>query len=222
MSPYKPICCHHGLRLVRPLNTQTKGVKHWDCEVLELYGPISGRVGESRSIEENRLQDSNPPYRHGDDKADERVVMLCPNYPLLNITAGDWLQIPWGVRPNTFSPVPGLAGLGPNVWINTPTGEELLTWTWDASGDGTGSFMGSVQIYQQDGEWFLDDGTATSLGSLNFVCAQFPEGYSFIRSTGPSSNHKILKIDEKLDAECRISHYSIHIEHIDQEYSIIQ
>lgn len=209
------------MSLVRPLQKKTKGVKHWDCEYIPLYENVPARIGESRTIEENRLQDSVPHPRYGDDKADERKVMLCPNHPLTNFKAGDWLIIPWGQRPNNISPILGLSGLGPNIWINTPTGPELLTWTCQL--DGTCSYQGVVEIYQSDDQWcMVYEGQEFCFNGFNFTCSEFPEGYSFVESTGPQVVYKVLKIDAKEDQLCRLAYYTVFIEFIDQEGVCIQ
>lgn len=218
MSKFGPVkgCCHR-ISLVRPLPEKVKGVKQFSCDHIVLYENIPARIGESRSIEENRLQDNSPPLKKGQTATDERVILACPRHPLSNLRAGDWVLIPFGNRPNTASPVFGLNGVGPNIWINTPNGNELLTWT--CKSDGTCSFQGSIEIYPtEDNVWCMDyEGQTHCFSNSNFTCSRFPDGYSFIESTGPNLVYKILKIDTKEDHLCNISHYSIFAEFYDQE-----
>ena len=221
ISKFKPKGACHRVNLRRPIPRKQKGVKEY-CDTLSLYENIPARIGESRRIEENRLDDDEPAPRYGSDRNDERVIMLCPGFPLNNLRAGDFVCIPWGYRPNQLSPVPLLPGLGPQIWIDTPNGPELLTWVCQA--DGTCAYEGSVQIYlNQDSEWCMEiNGQEFCFDNFNFMCSEFPDGYSFIRSTGPEVNYKILKIDAKEDHLCKISHYSVFAEFYDQDCVQIQ
>lgn len=223
MSCFRPIkgCCHK-VHLLRGVPQKVKGVKMYDCNHISLYENIPARIGESRSIEENRLQDILPYPSNGDKKNAEYTVMLCPSFPLSNFKAGDFVCVPYGNRPNNASPVQNLPGVGPNIWINTPDGPELLTWT--CMPDGTWSFQGAVQIYQnEDGVWCMAyEDQEHCFSNSNFMCSQFPEGYSFVQSTGPDAHFTVLKIDRKEDHNCHLSHYSVFMELRDQEGICIQ
>lgn len=196
-------------------------MKHHSCDSLLLYENVPARVGEARTIEENRLQDALPYAKRGDIKTNELTLILCPNHPLTNLKSADWVSIPWGVRPNTASYVPGLSTLGPNIWINTPTGRELLTWC--CTSDGGCSYEGAIRIYQNGEKWYMSyDNIEFCFENSNFVCSAFPEGYSFKESTGPRANFKILRIQEKQDHLGNTSHYNIFCELFDQDGICIQ
>jgi len=46
----------------------------------------------------------------------------------------------------------------------------------------------------------------------NFICQLFPEGYRFIRPSGPSQDYRIIRIDAEEDHLSRISHYIAFVE----------
>lgn len=92
---------HKGLRIRRPNTEIRKGMKLSSCTFIELYTGLSGRVMPLRKIEENQYGEFKT---QGDDKAGERKVIITPDCPLEKMMSGDVLVIPWGIRPNTWSP----------------------------------------------------------------------------------------------------------------------
>ena len=131
--------------------------------------------------------------------------MLFPTTLLNKLTENDIIQIPWGFRPNVFCPTNAPAG--PVIIINTPDGQQRLTF------DGT-NYVGDTYSINFDGTmWCLvgpDINQCFTAG--NFACQEFPTGFSFVKSTGPSQDYEILKIDVEIDDCGRISHYVASVE----------
>jgi len=189
------------------------GMKLSDCTFATLYTGISGRVMPLRSVDENQLGILK---HQGDDKAGERAVILTPNAPLDQILSGDYLVIPWGVKPNTWSPLGTPAGTGPCIWLNTPTDPQQLCW------DGTKFVGDTLELELIEGEWCLSGEVSYCFGTDNFCCQLFPYGYGFLRASGPEALFKIVHLDSKEDDKGRLSHYNISIEIIDQKYIYVQ
>lgn len=215
MARIRPKGCHHNLKIKRPKTKLQKGMKIRSCDFIELYSNISGRVSKLENIEENRFQKIPA---QGQQKAGLRKVLLTPRYPLSKIVSGDLLCIPWGVRPNTWEPPFTPAGTGPILWIRTPNGDEKLIW------DGISKYVGdSICLSLVDNNWCITGEVEYCFSEYNnFVCQEFPEGYSYLKSTGPFVYFEIVRIDSEEDENCQLSHYTLLVERLDQKGIIVQ
>lgn len=211
MSPYRPMNNpHKGLKVRRMVTEISAGVKipanpaNW----ITLYENLEGRVEPLRKIDPNDLR---APKTSGDDKFGERKIILSPRYPLTKILRGDFISVPWGVKPNTFTPPNTPSNLGPTIKIGTPSGDQYLQWNGE-------SYIGThVSIVNIDGIWVLQPGAAADFffDEGSFVNQEFPTGYSFKKSTGNLANFKILRIDEQQDNLGRIGFYSCSVDYWD-------
>lgn len=194
------------------LPSLNKGMKVNSCNWLDLY-TTSGRVLPLRNILENRLESTN---LSGEAKANERQVILTPDFPLNKMVVGDFLSIPWGIRPNNYVPPSLPNNAGPQVWLKTPTVPQLLTW------DGT-QYTGSTLTLSKDvnGDWCLT-GEVTECIGASLVCLPYPTGYGFLKFTGPLADFKILRIDAEEDAEGLIAFYTVYTEYLDRNNEYIQ
>lgn len=184
------------------------------CDFIELYSKLPGRVSKLSNLDENKLGEIDA---QGKGKAGLRKVLLSPNYPLSKVVSGDLLCIPWGVRPNTWTPPFAPTGTGPAIWVDTPTGEQKLTW------DGEKFVGATITIELVDDEWCMTGEVDHCFGvSTTFVCQEFPTGYSFLKTTGPNSYFEIINFDAEEDDKCRISHYTLTVERLDQRGVIVQ
>lgn len=175
---------------------------------------VSGRVLPLELGDDNMLDDA---MFKGEVKKGERVVLLTPTVPLNKMTTGDIISIPWGIRPNTWSPPAAPAGTGPAIIIGSPSGNQLLKW------NGT-QFAGDTLTLGKDVEdnWCFTGEVEFCFSTTNFICETFPDGYSWVRATGPLANFKIIKLDIHEDDKGRISFYSCQVEHEDQKGLILQ
>lgn len=211
MSPYRPKNSpHHGMRVRRPTQEIQDGSKLpanpslW----ITLYENLSGRVLPLRRIDPNDLRE---PIHQGEVKLGERQVVLTPNYPLTKLKSGDFLGIPWGVRPNTWTPPNVPKGTGPFILIDTPSGNQYLQW------DGE-KFVGNTITILLDGVWKIDGEIEYDFSSdSSFAYQTFPSGYKFKRATGHLANFKIIRIDEHQDNLGRIGFYTLSVEKYDTE-----
>ena len=166
-----------------------------------------------RNIDENILEMTEA---QGYDKSGLRKAVIVPDFPLTKMTTSDILVIPWGVRPNTWSPPLALDGMGPRVWIETPNGNVRLDW------DGN-RFVSETLILDVEGNNLLFSGESDfEIESCGSLCNdQFPEGYRFLKTTGPNALFEITKMDPQEDLHGRLSHYSLLIESLDQKNVIL-
>ena len=212
MSPHRPrigVC--HPLRIIRFLQEKNQGVKRNQCDHIVLYSKIMGRVMPLRKLEENRQEMQGP---SGSEKANERTILLAPNSPMNKVKSGDYILIPWGVRPNTWCPPNTPAG--PCIVLNTPTGQQKLVWQDE-------QYVGdNILLTPNDDGWCLSGEIDFCFDNFNFICQPFPEGYSFGRSTGPAIQMKIIRFDAQEDEHCRISHYSAYVEYRDRDNEFVQ
>jgi hypothetical protein len=192
----------------------SKGIKLRSCDVIELQSRLYGRVLPLRKIDENSL---GMLKANGQAASGERKIILTPSFPIRNVFRGDIISIPWGVRPNTWLP-PGLpAGLGPYIWIETPNGPERLEW------DGTQYTGNTINLQFNGTQWCLT-------GAVDFCfdefdgCSEveFPDGYSFIRSSGPYAHFEIIRFDEQQDDYGRTAFYTLSVESLDQKDVYLQ
>jgi hypothetical protein len=201
MSPLRPPNGpHRNLKILRPLQKVERGMKLEDCTFLELYKGITGRISTLSTDEDNRLEEI---YGHGEDIKGLRKVLLTPNYPLYQMLVGDYLVVPWGVRPNTWIPHGLPQGTGYYIWINTPSDPQRLVW------NGVGFIGTTINIEKVDDQWCLTGEVEHCFVGDSFCSEEFPEGYSFLRISGPPAYLKIVAIDEQIDHLGRISFYSI-------------
>jgi hypothetical protein len=204
---------HKGLKIRRPNTEIRKGMKLSSCTFIDLYTGLSGRVMPLRKIEENQYGEFKT---QGDDKAGERKVVITPNCPLDKIMSGDVLVIPWGVRPNTWTPPTAPQGAGQALWINTPNGEKLLKWQ-------NGEYVSdTLTLSKATGSWCLSGEVSYCFTSDNFICQNFPTGYNYLRATGPNASFKILKVNPHEDPYGGICFYTLQVEHIDQDNLYLQ
>ena len=166
-----------------------------------------------RKIEENQYGEFKT---QGDDKAGERKVIITPDCPLEKMMSGDVLVIPWGVRPNTWSPPTAPSGAGQALWVDTPNGKKLLKWQ-------NGEYLSdTLTLSKTTGSWCLSGEVDFCFSADNFICQTFPEGYNYLRATGPNASFKILKINTQEDPYGDIAFYTLQVEHIDQDNLYLQ
>jgi len=202
------------MNVVRPKAKLQKGMKTRACDFITLYENICGRVLALKNIDENILEAL---YLEGKDKSSLRKVILAPNFQLHKIVSSDLLVIPWGIRPNVWTPPFAANSLGPHIWIKTPSGNIKLKW------DGSKFASDTLNIEIIDGEWCMTGEIEHCFETCNIFCYQeFPDGYSFLKSSGPNAYFEITKIDEHQDIEGRTAFYTILVELIDQKGIIIQ
>ena len=121
-----PLGPHKGLKIVRLKKRFEKGMVLEDCGQTILYSGLSGRVLHLKDRwQENLLREL---YVQGKDKAGIRKVMLTITYPLSKMTSTDYLVIPWGVKPNTFTSPKAPSNVGPYIFLETPSGIVKLVW----------------------------------------------------------------------------------------------
>lgn len=204
---------HNGLKIRRPLTEIRSGMKLSSCTFIDLYSNLCGRVMPLRKIEENQYGELKT---QGEDKAGERKVIITPNCPLEKIISGDVLVIPWGIRPNTWSPPQTPDNMGQALWIKTPTGEKLLKW------NNTEYHSDTLTLSKATGSWCFSGEVSHCFTGDNFICQTFPSGYNYLRATGPNASFKILKINTHEDPYGLIAFYTLQVEHIDQEKLYLQ
>jgi hypothetical protein len=215
MSPHKPPRGPHcGIKIKRPLVKMEKGIKLRSCDFLDLYNNICGRINSLNTLEENKLEETNI---EGKNKSGVRTITLTPNFRLTKIRTTDLICIPWGVKPNTWTPPTAPNGTGPTIWVDTPSGEEKLIWDGD-------EFIGdTITIGIVDGTWQITGAVIHDFGvDTTFVCQPFPTGYAFLKASGPTMFAEIINIDEQQDHLGRTSHYYITVERLDQRNVIVQ
>jgi hypothetical protein len=179
-----------------------------------LYDNLCGRILALKNIDENILEVIE---LQGKDKASLRKVILAPNFPLHKMVSTDFLVIPWGIRPNVWAPPFAPGNLGPYIWVETPTGNVKLAWDGDKFASET------LNIEVVGDEWCLTGEVTSCFNTCNIECNQgFPEGYSFLKTTGPNAYFEITKIDEHQDGQGRTSFYTLLVELIDQKNVIVQ
>ena len=214
LSPIRPPCCHRNLRIKRSKHKLVKGMKVRACDFIDLYQNLCGRVLKLTSAEENRIEEIDA---EGQNKSGLRKVIISPNYPLNKMTSGDLLCIPWGVRPNTWVPPNAPTGTGPKVWVNTPSGPQCLTW------NGSAFSSDNLAIDLSEDGWCISGEIDYCFGvDTTFVCQKFPVGYSFMRTSGPLAYFQIVRLDAEEDEKCRLSHYTLLVERLDQKGIIVQ
>lgn len=205
ISPYPAPGFVHIVDIVRKKIKQNMGrVSQTHCDDVVLYNNVASRVGTLRKIDENR--ESGKPF--GQYSANERVVSMRASFPLNKMAVGDFIRIPWGIRPNLFVPSLAPNTLAPEIWINTPDGDVKLSW------NGTKYVNGAISISENEsGDWCLIHATLTHCFSgSNITCQQFPNGYTFLKLTGPPIDYRIIGMDVQEDDMGRIHHYSAFIE----------
>jgi len=159
-----------------------------------------------RRIDPNDIRD---PFPQGQDKLGERQIILTPNTRLTLFSSGDFIGVPWGIRPNTWQPIGIPAGTGPFILIKTPSGNKYLHWK------GNGFFGDTLQIIETDGIWSITGEIDYTFQAGNFVYKKWPQGYGFIKPTGHLANFKIIRIDEHQDNLGRIAFYTCSVESYD-------
>ena len=164
-----------------------------------LYQNVQGRVGERRFFTENFQQ----PKGFGESSAFmRRIIINGPSIPD-KIVNGDYVRIDWGVPPNILTPQSVPSGTGPQVWIETPDGDLLLTW------DGTKWVNGSSSISIISGGYRLIHGETTEDFTTFGRCNDFPEGFTFYRFTGPPVYYKIVRFEHQKNIQGQWHHTTI-------------
>ena len=174
------------------------------ADIIELYTKVPARVGSLRTIDDNLMKMSPV----GLSSSNERYIMLRGSRPLNKILQGDFIRIPWGTKPNLIEPSGAPNNSGPQIWIDTPTGNQLLSW------NGTKYTNDNYDIVLSGEEWCVEyqSSEVGCLSSSNFRIATWPTGYSFLKFTGLPLDYRIIKIDAQLDDRGRLHHYSISVE----------
>lgn len=195
------------MKLRRPLVELKNGSRIKSADYLDLYpkATFTGRVMPLRKVDENSLGIVNI---EGQNKAGERKIVLTPSFPLQKVMSGDFIAVPWGNRPNTWIPPNVPEGTGYNIWIDTPTGNQYLTWI-------DNKFINdNLEIYLDD-VWMISGEVDFEFETdETFVTQTFPEGYSFLRASGPMANFEIIRMDEQQDHLGRTAFYTCSVEHI--------
>lgn len=196
---------HRGLKIRRKIPQIQQGTKVETCQWIDIYTNLCGRITALRNVDENELEVK----KRGKEKANERQVILTPNFPLCQIRSGDYLSIPWGVRPNIWCPLGVPPRYGPCIWISTPNGNLLLDWKSD------GYYSDLLIINYSGDQWQFSGELDINLDDL--ITSQWPDGYSFLVSTGPIANFEILRMEPEMDHLGHLSFYNLRVETEDQD-----
>ena len=196
MSPHR-LFGPHQIRIVRERPEEVNGNKTDSCNDLVLYERVPCRVGVLRQVDENELEQNR---LKGEAKNNERTIIITPKFPLTKVKTGDIVTIPWGTRPNTWSP-PSAPG-GPAIYLSTPTGPQLLLWNGTA-------YVGETLSLSED---LVLSGEVEAQLDCGLMSSTYPDGYSFIKSSGFRARFKILKFDPEIDHNGCISFYKALVE----------
>lgn len=168
---------------------------------------IAGRVLPLRRIDPNDIRE---PSFQGEDKLGERRIILTPSRPINNVFSGDYVAVPWGVRPNTWMPPNIPTGAGLFIQLDTPSGLVFLKWNGEKFVNST------LEILKIGDQWSIAGEVEYQFPNEgNFVFQVFPENYSYVKGAGPLANFKIIRIDEHLDDRGRIGFYTCSVEYED-------
>ena len=198
MSPHR-LLGPHRIRIVREVPIIVNGNKVDSCDDLVLYERINCRVGVLSQVDENELEQND---KQGETKNNERIIILTPKFPLTKVLIGDIITVPWGTRPNTYSPPNSPAG--PVIFIDTPSGRQRLIWNATQN-----AYVGDTLTITQD---LVISGEVEAQLECNLMNSTYPEGYSFHMSTGPRARFKIIKFDTEIDHNGCISFYKALVE----------
>jgi hypothetical protein len=177
-----------------------------------LYEKVPGRVMNLRFFANNFLQQ----YGQGEDAAKLRIAAVKPNMIPNKILLGDYLRVYWGTIPNVVSHPDVPFNLGPEIWIETPEGPEKLTWSLcDGLYEGE-----TINIYPDSDTWCIGGEVEHCFNPGQFVCQSFPEGYRFIRTSGPPVDYKIIRFNHLTDDFGKYHHTTLQIEVEDIDHSV--
>jgi len=207
MSPYPIVGFTDRISIVRKTPQIIAGRISNSCTDTIIAAKVPARVGLLRKIDDNIEQVNT----QGLDSANERLVSYRTPTPA-GTMVGDFIRIPFGVRPNVAAAMGTPYNIPTYIWIDTPSGEVLLHW------NGT-KYIDKTQTYavEQNGllppSWCLyDNGVEVACFDGNFICAAWPTGYRVIRTTGRPIDYRIIKHDVQTDEQGRIHHYTCYVE----------
>lgn len=200
--------------VVRLLDVKQGGRIKKQCQELILYEQVPGRPENLRKLSENR--DAQELYGQASSRV--RKFKIAPQNPPLKLAREDYLKIPWGQKPNLQIPstVPDWAA--PAVCLSTPDGLVTLTWVPDGL-----TFTDGAYTLGYDGDtWYLD---AVDEPRYEFdltleqspLCRPFPDGFRFVKQTGPSILYQIVDYSHNTDDVRGYSHTSLECELRDQD-----
>jgi hypothetical protein len=190
------------------------GITSNDCDFIVLYPKVSCRIS-SQEITSDTLQKTGI---EGKTSSDLRKIILTPSDTLRQAKRGDYLQVPWGYRPNNFIPINLSEDMGPWLWLETPSVPVKLIW------NNVNSFVGpGYSLNFSIDTWCFSGGVTYCFPEAgSFVCQDFPEGYSLLSFSGPSINYEILRINEHQDNLGKVAFYTVYAEHKDKPEEFIQ
>lgn len=205
-SRIRPLNLRHPLQIIRKVDRIEKGRILKECEEIILYPKVMGRVSELRFFSENW----ETPQMQGLDAARVRRFILGFTSIPTRILRNDFVRIPWGVPPNVYAPPEIPMGFGPHIWINTPVGIQLLKWNAQILG-----YISDDQefiVTPTDSGFTLYYDGAEDQVSGTIPCAIWPEGFRFLRFTGPPVDYRILMYKNQLDDFSRYSYTTVQAE----------
>lgn len=209
-----PLGPHKGLKVVRLKKRFEKGMVLEDCGQTVLYTGLCGRVLHLKDRwQENLLREL---YVQGKDKAGIRKVMITPSYPLTKMTTSDYLIIPWGIKPNTFTNLKGINNVGPYIFLETPNGIVKLVW------NGIKYASADISLESIDSEWCFTGDFNFCYSTNNILCETLPTGYNIAKISGPDAYFEIIKINAHEDHLGRLAYYELLVEPLDQEGVVLQ
>ena len=199
----------HLVSIVRKVDRDTKeaGRVVSSCELVTLYENVPARIGELREFIENILAPAN----FGNASADIfRGMFAFPDLPH-KLRRGDLVKVPWGIKPNYF--IGEWVPFSPALIFGSPGGNVLLIW------DGS-QYTGSGYTFSSDyeGTWCLDGPDLAEpycFETSNPLCEEFPEGFRFVKQTGPNQFYEILRFENQLDDIGYYHHTRVEMELID-------
>ena len=111
------------ISIIRKVPQQIAGRISNSCTELVIANKVPARVGLLRKIDDNIEQVNT----QGLDSANERLVSYRTPTPA-GTMVGDFIRIPFGVRPNVAAAMGTPYQIPEYIYIETPTGEVLLKW----------------------------------------------------------------------------------------------
>jgi hypothetical protein len=180
--------------LVRFQDQMIAGRIRPNCEETILYLNVPGRANNLKKFVENRDQVQG----FGAESAKIRKFNLFPQTLPQKLINGDYVKVPWGSKPNFYTPQDAPTWGAPHLCISTPDGDRTLQWI-------DGRYESDDYFLSFDSDWCLTgpDSFEYCFEVFDFntsvVCRSFPTGYRFIKPSGPSIYYKILDFNHEMD-----------------------
>lgn len=200
----------HRFNVIRLMDHAAKSMGNIVASQTELllYEKVPARWTELREFTENVLM----PKGFGNTSADIfRVYGAFKELPT-KLLRGDILKVPYGSKPNYYNP-PNRP-FGPDLWILTPGGNVLL----NGNNEDSSYSGGGYTLSETDDEWCLTaEDFEHCFTTQNPLCETFPEGYRFLRVTGPYKRYEILRFETMLDDRGHYHHTRLEVELVDKD-----